>query len=132
MYPPNLVSVWLIITITVCVYASTCVNGPCGPGNDQCGAPFGTDAPTFHIRDLSCGVNGVRVLSIGWFAINSLIGICAIFYRVCSDPNFPFFDPAHKLYHLFYQDHLCEDQGGLGKGPVIGHVVSNDMVSLVN
>ncbi len=45
-----------------------------------------------------------------------------------NDPNFPFFDPVHKLYHHFYQDHLCEDQGGKGAGPVIGHVVSSDMV----
>lgn len=80
------------------VSASQCVNGPCGPGNDQCGAPFGQNSPQYHIRDLSCGEN---------------------------DPNFPLYDPLNKLYHHFYQDHLAE---GNGQGPIIGHTVSADMV----
>lgn len=45
-----------------------------------------------------------------------------------SDPNFPLYDPLNRLYHHFYQDHLSEDQGGNGQGPVIGHAVSADMV----
>ena len=75
--------------------------GPCGPGFDQCGAPFDQRTPQFHIRDISCGEN---------------------------DPNFPLYDPLHKLYHHFYQDHLAESQGGDGQGPDIGHAVSSDMV----
>eukprot|EP01116_Phalansterium_solitarium_P025276 TRINITY_DN9582_c0_g1_i2.p2 TRINITY_DN9582_c0_g1~~TRINITY_DN9582_c0_g1_i2.p2 ORF type:complete len:632 (+),score=194.35 TRINITY_DN9582_c0_g1_i2:80-1975(+) len=78
-----------------------CTEGPCGPGNDQCGEPFGRDSPQYHVRDLSCGEN---------------------------DPNFPFFDPNHNLYHLMYQDHLCEYQNGYGGGPIIGHAVSADLV----
>lgn len=83
------------------IFTTTCVNGPCGPGNDQCGPAFNSNSPQFHIRDSSCSIN---------------------------DPNFPFYDPLHKLYHLFYQDHLAEAQGGNGQGPVIGHAVSADMV----
>jgi sucrose-6-phosphate hydrolase SacC (GH32 family) len=80
---------------------NNCTEGPCAPGNDQCGAPFDQSSPQYHIRDLSCGEN---------------------------DPNFPLYDPNHQLYHHFYQDHLAEVQGGNGMGPVIGHAVSADMV----
>ena len=74
----------------------------CGPGCDQCSATFfDQTTPQFHVRDLSCGEN---------------------------DPNFPLYDPLHKLYHLFYQDHLSEHQGGDGQGPDIGHAVSADLV----
>jgi sucrose-6-phosphate hydrolase SacC (GH32 family) len=52
----------------------------------------------FHIRDLSCGLN---------------------------DPNGPVYDPKHKIYHLFYQDHMSERGGG---GVVWGHVASKDLV----
>lgn len=74
---------------------------PCGPGYDQCGTQFGSNAPQYHIMDKSCGEN---------------------------DPNFPLFDPTHNLYHHMYQDHLAMPQNGLGQGPVIGHAVSLDMV----
>ncbi len=47
----------------------------------------------------------------------------------------PFFDPVHKMYHLFYQDHVSIAQNGSnGKpltgthGPDWGHVVSKDFV----
>lgn len=72
-----------------------CVNAPCGPGNEQCGPLFDVSSPQFHVRDSSCAEN---------------------------DPNFPFYDPLHGMYHLFYQNHLCEPMHGLGQGPVIGHV----------
>jgi len=52
----------------------------------------------YHVKDLSCGEN---------------------------DPNFPFFDPVHGVYHLFYQDHVVIAPG---HGPDIGHVVSRDMI----
>lgn len=42
--------------------------------------------------------------------------------------NFPLFDPLHGLYHLFWQEHLAEPQGGDGQGPDIGHAVSSDLV----
>jgi sucrose-6-phosphate hydrolase SacC (GH32 family) len=75
----------------------------CGPGCDQCSPiPFDQTTPQFHVRDLSCAEN---------------------------DPNFPFFDTKHNLYHLMYQDHLSEYQGGDGQGPDIGHAVSSDMVN---
>eukprot|EP00697_Spironema_sp_BW2_P014491 gnl/Spiro4/4935_TR2459_c0_g1_i1.p1 gnl/Spiro4/4935_TR2459_c0_g1~~gnl/Spiro4/4935_TR2459_c0_g1_i1.p1 ORF type:complete len:556 (-),score=201.80 gnl/Spiro4/4935_TR2459_c0_g1_i1:17-1645(-) len=92
---------WFFISLFAVSLASNCLHGPCGPGNDQCGAPFDRSSPQFHVRDLSCAEN---------------------------DPNFPFYDPLHGLYHLFYQNHLCETQGGDGQGPVIGHAVSPDMV----
>ncbi len=81
---------------------TTCVNDmlqpcPCGPACQRCGSSFPSTAPQFHVRDDSCSIN---------------------------DPNFPFWDPLHGLYHLFYQDHLAQAQGGQGQGPVIGHVVS--------
>ena len=63
--------------------ATECVNGPCSPGNEQCGPEF-TDAPQFHIRDQSCAEN---------------------------DPNGPVYDETHGMYHLFYQDHLAEGDG---------------------
>ncbi len=77
---------------------------PCGPGNDQCG-PALTGGPKYHITDQSCGMN---------------------------DPNGPFFDVVHGVYHVFYQDHLwapMPDDVPLGReGPVWGHAVSRDMV----
>ena len=39
----------------------------------------------------------------------------------------PFYDPVHKLYHLFYQIHIALDMGGAGDGPDWGHWVSKDM-----
>ena len=47
------------------------------------GTPWGPSAPQFHFHDASCGNN---------------------------DPNAPLFDPNHRLYHLFYQDH---EPGGM-------------------
>jgi sucrose-6-phosphate hydrolase SacC (GH32 family) len=49
-----------------------------------------------------------------------------------NDPNGPFYDPNHALYHLFYQDHIGRPvpetfpQGF--EGPSWGHAVSPDMV----
>ena len=49
-----------------------------------------------------------------------------------NDPNGPFFDAAHGVYHVFYQDHLwapMPDDVPTGReGPVWGHAVSRDMV----
>ena len=45
-----------------------------------------------------------------------------------NDPNGPFYDPVHKLYHNFYQIHVAEDQKGAGDGPDWGHWVSKDFV----
>ena len=75
------------------------VTAPCGPGNDQCGPPRDPNLqPLFHVKDKSCDEN---------------------------DPNFPFYDEVHGLYHLMYQDHVCIPGG---HGPDIGHVVSADFV----
>ena len=47
---------------------------PCGPGNDQCGPPKDPKTmPVFHVKDLTCDEN---------------------------DPNFPFYDEVHGIYHL--------------------------------
>ena len=74
---------------------------PCGGQQQQCGPPFSPhDGPSFHITDKSCGLN---------------------------DPNGPFFDATHGIYHLFYQDHLAMNNDGVGIGPVWAHVVSRDL-----
>ena len=78
--------------------ATNCVNGPCCPGNEQCGDPFGRDSPQFHVTNPSCKIN---------------------------DPNGTVYDARHKMYHLFYQDHLAE---GKGHGPIYGHACSRDMI----
>ena len=77
-----------------------CTEGPCGPGNEACGPLFGRDSPQYHPRDLSCSMN---------------------------DPNFPFFFSG--MYHLMWQKHCAElHTMGDGRGPIIGHAVSRDMV----
>mgnify|MGYP006175575067 FL=1 len=74
---------------------------PCGPGNDQCGPPVAEGLrPRFHIIDQACKVN---------------------------DPNFPFYDSVHGMWHLMYQDHLIIPSPG-AFGPDIGHVISRDFV----
>ena len=46
-----------------------------------------------------------------------------------NDPNAPFFDPMHGIYHLFYQKHCAAPVPGEAiKGIVYGHVVSRDLV----
>ena len=78
---------------------TTCLNGPCGPGNEVCGKPFGEDAPQYHLMDQhGCGEN---------------------------DPNGPVFDPVHGVIHHFYQIHLAAPPG---RGPDYGHFVSKDFV----
>jgi len=80
-----------------------CTKGPCGPGNDICTV----GSPTrfvFHLSDVACDIN---------------------------DPNGPFYDPVHKVYHNFYQDHLAEaNPVGMkaGAGPDWGHWVSRDFL----
>ena len=72
----------------------------------------GPGATKFHLRDNSCGNN---------------------------DPNAQFYDPVHKLYHTFFQDHLGipqyqgprnrsdpTDTGSWTGGVVYGHLVSRD------
>ena len=78
---------------------TTCLNGPCGPGNEVCGKPFGKDAPQYHLMDQhGCGEN---------------------------DPSGPVFDPVHGVIHHFYQIHLAAPPG---RGPDYGHFVSKDFV----
>ena len=77
---------------------TTCLNGPCGPGNEVCGKPF-KDAPQYHLMNQhGCGEN---------------------------DPNGPVFDPVHGVIHHFYQIHLAAPPG---RGPDYGHFVSKDFV----
>eukprot|EP00294_Goniomonas_avonlea_P016037 CAMPEP_0114543504 /NCGR_PEP_ID=MMETSP0114-20121206/2390_1 /TAXON_ID=31324 /ORGANISM="Goniomonas sp, Strain m" /LENGTH=606 /DNA_ID=CAMNT_0001727845 /DNA_START=18 /DNA_END=1838 /DNA_ORIENTATION=+ len=86
--------------LLACVVLATAAGPPYGPGHEECGPLFGRDAPQFHVRDTSCAEN---------------------------DPNGPFYDATHGVYHLFYQDHLAESHGGVGKGPDWGHAVSKDL-----
>lgn len=82
--------------------SSQCVGGPCGPGREQCGPLFPV-MPKFHIKDDSCDEN---------------------------DPNGPFYDPVHGIYHLFFQDHLSlppADNPAANGGPVWGHVASRNL-----
>ena len=80
----------------------------------ECGSGVirGPAATRYHLRDNACGNN---------------------------DPNAGFYDPLHKLYHLFYQDHLGipqyqnprnksdpSDTGSWVGGPVYGHLVSRN------
>jgi beta-fructofuranosidase len=76
--------------------------GECRAGCEQCGPAFepGT-VPMFHVRSNSCFIN---------------------------DPNAPFYDEMHGLYHLMWQEHVWMHQGGQGGGPTFGHAVSSDMV----
>jgi len=76
-----------------------CTGGPCSPANQKCiGNP---PKYTFHLNDPTCDIN---------------------------DPNGPFYDPVHGLYHNFYQIHIAENQNGAGDGPDWGHWVSRDFV----
>ena len=95
---------------------------PCSRTNDRCCAEgshssnggagtspcVATRTPQYHVRDASCAMN---------------------------DPNAPFFDPVHQVYHVFWQAHLAQVDpvkkpgGGPAVGPVYGHAVSRDLVS---
>ena len=75
---------------------------PCGPGCEDCGAPYDVKAvPGFHLMDRSCAQN---------------------------DPAAPFYDPQHDRYHVMYQKHAAAPRGTFGSGPVWGHMVSQDML----
>jgi hypothetical protein len=103
-----------------CHYTSQCLAGPCGPSSlgcedtpvgavcpaQECARPFGLDAPRFHVRGTSCGLN---------------------------DPNGPWWDPIHGFYHLFWQSHetmvhnASSGNGTICGGPVWGHAVSSNL-----
>jgi sucrose-6-phosphate hydrolase SacC (GH32 family) len=44
-----------------------------------------------------------------------------------NDPNGPFFDAKHSMYHVFWQDHLALPREGKGTGSIWGHAVSRDL-----
>jgi sucrose-6-phosphate hydrolase SacC (GH32 family) len=44
-----------------------------------------------------------------------------------DDPNGPFYDERHGVWHLFFQDHLAEANSVNGGGPVWGHAASRDL-----
>ena len=92
-----------ILLLSVATYDSSCTQGPCYPGNEQCAAPQ-AGAPQFHLVDEhGCGLN---------------------------DPNGPFWDPVHGVAHVFYQIHLAETAvSKQGRGSDWGHWVSKDLVS---
>ena len=77
---------------------------PCGPAAQRCGPGWPASArPVYHLKDLSCGE---------------------------SDPNGPFHDPTHGMYHLFYQVSLSETNTAVpnGGGPIWGHCASRDLI----
>ena len=82
-----------------------CGSQPCGPSNQVCASSGSVHyAPpktryTFHLTDASCGI---------------------------GDPNGPFFDPLHQIYHLFHQDSLALPHAS--RGGVIGHWASRDFL----
>jgi len=78
-----------------------CTNGPCSPTNQMCIASNNKPTYRYHLADPSCDIN---------------------------DPNGPFYDPVHGVYHNFYQIHIAENQGGAGNGPDWGHWVSRDFL----
>ncbi len=72
---------------------------PCTPTSQVC---IGSQTKyAFHLADQTCDIN---------------------------DPNGPFFDPVHSMYHNFYQRHIALDMNGVGDGPTWGHWVSRDLV----
>jgi sucrose-6-phosphate hydrolase SacC (GH32 family) len=85
---------------------SPCVDGngthvPCSRTNQRC-AITPPQFPVYHIHDRGgCGNN---------------------------DVNAPFYDPRFGLYHVMFQEHISLPNGGVGAGPVFGHVVSWDLV----
>eukprot|EP00912_Choanoflagellata_sp_UC4_P000980 UC4_evm2s607 len=82
-------------------------SAPCSDRNQKCSTGSAGPTPQYHLQDREghCGMN---------------------------DPNGPFFDPRHNLFHLFFQDHIGRPvpnnfaQGF--EGPSWGHTVSADMV----
>ncbi len=40
----------MCLLIALLSIASDCLNGPCYPGNEFCGAPF-SNAPAYHLMD---------------------------------------------------------------------------------
>ena len=77
---------------------------PCGPSAQRCGPAFpASERPVYHLKDLSCGE---------------------------SDPNGPFYDRRHGMYHLFYQASIGEANAAVpnGGGPIWGHYASSDFV----
>ena len=79
---------------------------PCGPAAQRCsqtGWPA-EDRPVYHVKDLTCGE---------------------------SDPNGPFWDAKHGMYHLFYQVSpvsLANAAVPNGGGPLWGHAVSRNLI----
>ena len=92
---------------------TTCVRpdgtqAPCGPDIEACGAPL-SPAPRFHVM----GLHGCLM----------------------NDPNAPFYDPVHEMFHVFWQAHLAEPSfvdpttgRHTGAGPVWAHAASRDLV----
>ena len=68
-------------------------SAPCGPGNDLCHSPgYGTDAPQFHVRDYSCGMN---------------------------DPAAVVYDPVHSVYHDHWEKHVAAPGGQYTRGHAV-------------
>ena len=91
---------------TQCVLPSGSLAG-CGPANQHCPDPPKT-GPTFHLTPRCHGGGGG------------------------NDPCAPLFDPVHRVYHVFFQDHLAAPTPTTvahhGGGPIWGHWLSKDLV----
>ena len=79
----------------------------CGPGHEGCPNPPAS-GPAFHLYPFFTGGGGG------------------------NDPCAPIYDPKHKIYHMFYQDHLAAPTPSTiahhGGGPIWGHFVSHDLI----
>eukprot|EP01043_Picozoa_sp_COSAG02_P037682 COSAG02_NODE_2846_length_7905_cov_14.993378_9_plen_652_part_01 len=85
--------------------ASDSRSQPCGPTAQRCSRTGWPAAlrPVYHVKDLTC---------------------------VESDPNGPFWDAKHRMYHLFYQVSVSETNPAVpnGGGPIWGHCVSRNLI----
>jgi sucrose-6-phosphate hydrolase SacC (GH32 family) len=105
-------SVLLLRVVVVFADNTLCVlqNGTmvdCGPTHQTCPDPP-SSGPSFHLTPRCHGGGGG------------------------NDPCAPIWDPNHRLYHIFFQDHLAAPSPTTaahhGGGPIWGHWVSKDLV----
>eukprot|EP01051_Picozoa_sp_SAG22_P019345 SAG22_NODE_3543_length_1651_cov_1.594716_1_plen_198_part_00 len=120
-----------------------CQGGPCTPENQKCIG--NVPKYTFHLADPTCDINDPSERAAApqapAFSPGSLLSPDSQLPPASpSSPpahvtlrlaDGPFYDPVHKLYHLFYQIHIALDMGGAGDGPDWGHWVSKVLMHCI-